>query len=214
MSDRERWIVYPLIFLTLGIALRNQFLPTRRFGALDLRAGEVAAQKIVCNDLEIREAGKCNQFQCGQFQFNDALGKHIRVLGLAENTQLRAGAVECRELQVVNADGKPVVLAGADKNTQCGAIQTMNPNGMPLVQLRSTETGGVVTSVGLGGNVVLAMGAEGQNIGIFAHFPRIGQVFPLTSPVPGPGGQQSPQSPSPTPSVPPPGGSPSGGKTP
>ena len=42
MTDRERWIIYPLVFLTLGIALRNQFLPTRRFGAMDLRAGELS----------------------------------------------------------------------------------------------------------------------------------------------------------------------------
>jgi hypothetical protein len=214
MSDRERWIVYPLVFLTLGIALRNQFLPTRRFGAVDLRAGEVAAQKIICNDLEIREEGKCNQLQCGKFLFDDALGKHLRVLGLAENMQLQAGAVECREFAVVNADGKPVVLAGADKNTQSGAIQTINRNGMPLVQIHSSETGGVVTAVGLGGNVVVAMGEEGQNIGVYAHFPRLGQTYPLTTPLPVPGIQKSPQSPSPTPGVPPPGGTQGGGKTP
>ena len=45
MTDRERWIVYPLVFLTLGIALRNQFLPTRQFGAVDLKAGEISAKK-------------------------------------------------------------------------------------------------------------------------------------------------------------------------
>jgi len=182
MSDRERWIVYPLVFLTLGIALRNQFLPTRQFGAVDLKAGELTAQKITCNELVIREYAQCNQLQCEQFQFNEALGKHIRTLGLAECAQLEAGEAECRAILVVNADGKPAILAGADKNTQSGVIQTMNSNGMPLVQIRATDSGGLITTVGLDGKVLVAMGEEGQNFGVFAHFPQIGHTLPLTSP--------------------------------
>ena len=182
MSDRERWIVYPLVFLTLGIALRNQFLPTRQFGAVDLKAGELTAQKITCNELVIREYAQCNQLQCEQFQFNEALGKHIRTLGLAECAQLKAGEAECRAILVVNADGKPAILAGADKNTQSGVIQTMNSNGMPLVQIRATDSGGLVTTVGHDGKILVAMGEEGQNIGVFAHFPQIGQTLPLTPP--------------------------------
>jgi hypothetical protein len=29
MSDRERWIVYPLLFLSLGVALHDKFLPSK-----------------------------------------------------------------------------------------------------------------------------------------------------------------------------------------
>ena len=32
------------------------------------------------------------------------------------------------------------------------------------------------------GKVLVAMGEEGQNIGVFAHFPQIGQTLPLTPP--------------------------------
>jgi len=182
MSDRERWIVYPLLFLTLGIALRNQFLPTRRFGAVDLRAGELSAQKIFCKDLVVLEKGECNQLQTDQFQFNEALGKHIRTVGLTECVQLKAGQAECQAMLIVNAEGKPVVMAGADKNSQAGVIQTMNTTGMPLVQIRATDSGGVVTTVGHGGKVLVAMGHEGQNFGVFAQFPQVGPPFPLTSP--------------------------------
>ena len=204
MSDRERWIVYPLLFLTLGIALRNQFLPTRRFGAVDLKAGEISAQKILCNDLVIMQKGECNQLQCEKLQFNESLGKHIVVVGLAECVQLKAGEAECRAMLVVNdqgkpvvlaasdkntrsgiiqtmnAQGKPVVLAASDKNSQSGVIQTMNSIGMPQVQIRSTDSGGVVTTVGHGGKVLVAMGHEGQNFGVFAQFPQVGPPFPLT----------------------------------
>jgi hypothetical protein len=175
MTDRERWIVYPLVFLTLGIALRNQFLPTRRFGAVDLQAGELSAQKITCNDLIVRQE-VCNQLQCEQLQFNEALGKHIRTLGLSECVQHRAV-----ESEIINTQGKPVVVIGADKNTQSGVIQTMNPKGMPLVQIRGTDSGGTVTTVGSGGKVLVEMGHEGQNFGVFAKLPQ-GQIVPLTLP--------------------------------
>ncbi len=225
MSDRERWIVYPLLFLTLGIALRNQFLPTRRFGALDLKAGELTAQKILCNDLVIYQKGECSQLQCNQFQFDEAFGKHISIAGLAECVGLKAGEAECRRVVVVDAEGRPVVLAGADKNTQAGVIQTMNANGMPLVQIRSTGTGGAVTTVGLGGKVLVEMGNEGQNFGVFAQFPQIGRTIPLTSPWQFPAATTAPkpsQTPGPItppqqgnqPAPPQQGTQPGGGKTP
>ena len=43
MSERERWIVYPLLFLTLGIALRD------KFGV----AKEVRAHRIICEELVV-----------------------------------------------------------------------------------------------------------------------------------------------------------------
>jgi hypothetical protein len=43
MSERERWIVYPLLLLTLGLALRD------KFGI----AKEVKAHRIVCEELVV-----------------------------------------------------------------------------------------------------------------------------------------------------------------
>ena len=172
MTDRERWIVYPLVFLTLGIALRNQFLPTRQFGAVDLRAGELRRKKIICNDLEVRQTGTCNQLQCEQFKFNEALGKHIRTLGLTECMQLKAGEAECGAMLIINAQGKKVVLAGSDKNNHSGVIQTMASNGLPLVQLRATDTGGAVTAVELGGKVVVEMARRHKISGSSPYCPK------------------------------------------
>ncbi len=240
MTDRERWIVYPLVFLTLGIALRNQFLPTRRFGAVDLRAGEVAAQKIICNDLVVQQREECSQLQCEQFKFNEALGKHISTLGLAECLQLKAVEAECRALFIADAEGRPVIVAGADKDSQCGIIQTMNRNGrpvfvagadkdsqsgiirtmnrngMPMVKVYSTETGGAISTVGLGGQVWVEMGQEGQNVGVFAKLPQIGQIVPLTSPWPvAPQARTPKPSQSPAPAAPQqPGNQPGDGNTP
>jgi hypothetical protein len=52
MSSRERWIVYPLLFLTLGIAIRDKFLPAKRLMVMNLMAGEVVSPRIHCHELD------------------------------------------------------------------------------------------------------------------------------------------------------------------
>ena len=44
MSTRERWIVYPLLFMTLGIALRDKIMPPAHLGNLGMQieAGTVS----------------------------------------------------------------------------------------------------------------------------------------------------------------------------
>jgi hypothetical protein len=39
MTSRERWIVYPLLFLTLGIAMRDKVIPPQHFVAQAVTAG-------------------------------------------------------------------------------------------------------------------------------------------------------------------------------
>ena len=136
----------------------------------------------MCDNLFVRQRGECNLLQCDQLQFNEALGNHVRAAGLGEFVQLKAGQAECHAMVVVDAEGKPVVLALADKNAEAGAFQLMRSNGSPLVQMRATDAGGLVTAIGHGGKVLVAMGSEGQNYGVFGQFPQIGPPFPLTSP--------------------------------
>jgi hypothetical protein len=176
MSTRERWIVYPLLFLTLGIAMRNQFFPTRRMGAVDFMAGEIKAQKIYCNNLEVIQDGKCNELQ-----FGSARGDRL-VTGYSQSMQLKAAEIECLKLAATDEQGKPVILMLEDKNTKTGVIQTMRSDGAPQVQIRSNPTGGIITAIGHLGQVLVAMGHEGQAFGVFAQFPQSGPPFPLTSP--------------------------------
>jgi hypothetical protein len=176
MSTHERWIVYPLLFLTLGIAMRNQFLPTRTFGAVDLKAGDVTAQKIICNNLVVLQDEKCNSLQ-----FGSARGDRL-IAGYAQSIQSKSAETECYKLAVTDEQGKPVIVMLEDKNTKTGVIQTMTSGGAPQVQIRSNTTGGIVTAIGHLGQVLVAMGHEGRNFGVFAQFPQVGPPFPLTSP--------------------------------
>ena len=43
MSDRERWVVYPLLFLALRLAMRNHVLPAK----------ELLAERVWCGALTV-----------------------------------------------------------------------------------------------------------------------------------------------------------------
>ena len=133
MSTRERWIVYPLLFLTLGIALRNKILPPTRFGGMEttLKAGEIDVRRI-----------RCGELQAGRAIFN----------------RLEAGRSECRELIVVGPAGRPAIIAYADPKTHNGAIETFSATGKPLVLLRSTDAGGLVVTLNPSGRFSGIMG--------------------------------------------------------
>lgn len=52
MSTRERWIVYPLLFLALGVALRDKIVPVHKI----VISQEIRARTIRCGELEAERA--------------------------------------------------------------------------------------------------------------------------------------------------------------
>ncbi|HMP07917.1 MAG TPA: hypothetical protein PJ982_16325 [Lacipirellulaceae bacterium] len=56
MSERERWIVYPLLFFALGASLRDKFL--QQVTTKDLQAQRLVAKQIACEELNIVDPGK------------------------------------------------------------------------------------------------------------------------------------------------------------
>jgi hypothetical protein len=51
MNERERWIVYPLLFFALGAALRDKFLQR-------VTTDELFAKHVVCDELSVRDPAK------------------------------------------------------------------------------------------------------------------------------------------------------------
>jgi hypothetical protein len=183
MSTRERWIVYPLLFLTLGIAMRNQFLPTKKFGAMDLKAADITAQTVHCNNIEVMQDGIVhNNLLAQDVEFKSAHGDAVHAK-YSESIQAKFAEADCRKFTVIDEQGKPVVGMAQNENTKAGVIQTMLPSGAPQVQIFSNATGGVVNTVGHLGQVHVTMGQEGELFGVFAQFPQSGRpAFPITSP--------------------------------
>jgi hypothetical protein len=51
MNERERWIVYPLLFFALGAALRDKFLQR-------VTTDELFAKHVICDELSVRDPAK------------------------------------------------------------------------------------------------------------------------------------------------------------
>jgi len=164
MTSRERWILYPLLFLTLGIAMRGTVWRQGRFDAGEIAADDIAAYREIT-------AGKIH---CRQ----------LVVTGPEGNEGVRMGMVPDRGgwLELCGKSGKKIVAAGADETGQSGVVETLNSEEVPQVQLWSNESGGVVRAVGPDKTTWLLMGYSGENYGVFVESSRLGRRMLLTLP--------------------------------
>ena len=134
MSTRERWIVYPLLFLALGAAVRDKMIAKIEIPPLVCDRLEVNGQSVcripclICDRLEVKGVVECGQSVCREL---------LVVKGVAE-----CGKSVCRELLVVGPNGRPVVAASFNpRAANAGTIETLSANGLPLVQLDSLRLG-------------------------------------------------------------------------
>jgi hypothetical protein len=119
MSTRERWVLYPLLFLTLGIVMRDKVMLPTHLGAMQFEAGEIATQRIRCNQLQVKEL-LCDRLESNQ--------------------------TECRAFLVRGPNGQPTVLAGTDAKTNAGVVETHSAKGIPQVRLYSNNNGGQIAT--------------------------------------------------------------------
>ena len=102
MSTRERWIVYPLLFLTLGIVMRDKFVPAARF-----EANELAAERIHCNQLRVDQVASAGglavqTIQCSELAVAGPNGRPTVIL--VTDPKNKGGAIE-----TLSATGAPLV---------------------------------------------------------------------------------------------------------
>lgn len=124
MSNRERWILYPLLVLALGASLRTQLFPA--FGNMRVRDFESGA--IRCSNLEVSESILIR-------------GEDKKVRVLISDASNRTG-----QIHILGEDGKSVVALGANKATGAGAIDVYNAEGQIRVKVTSLEDGGAIAT--------------------------------------------------------------------
>jgi hypothetical protein len=56
MTTRERWIVYPLLFLTLGLALRDKVIPPMQTRSFAVTSREVYTNTLRCGEIKADRA--------------------------------------------------------------------------------------------------------------------------------------------------------------
>jgi hypothetical protein len=91
MSTRERWIVYPILFLTLGIAMRDKVVPPK-----SLQARAITTPRLRCNELQVGQI-VCDQVrsrhsECQEFQVNGPNNQAVVKAGIDNNNH--AGVIE------------------------------------------------------------------------------------------------------------------------
>jgi len=118
MNERERWIIYPLLFFALGAALRDKF--TQQVTTDRLHAG-----KIYCEELEVIDSekpdrivaklssnppqrGNPNADRYGVFLLIDSEGKEL--CGVTNN-QLQVSRIACNAVTVLDPKNPNRALA-------------------------------------------------------------------------------------------------------
>jgi hypothetical protein len=89
MSTRERWIVYPLLFLTLGIALREKATYPHQFRAAEIAAQQIQCERllaggILCEQEQITQTARVRQIVCDSLVVNGPSGRPAIQLQSAE----------------------------------------------------------------------------------------------------------------------------------
>jgi hypothetical protein len=116
MSTRERWIVYPLLFLALGTAIKPKLTPPETRGP----ARPVTVLRV-------------DRVECGA----------LSVLGDDDKPRVVARAVEGGgQIHVADNQGRVVVAIRADAETRAGTVETRNENGSAQAAMMSSGTGG------------------------------------------------------------------------
>jgi hypothetical protein len=118
MNERERWIIYPLLFFALGAALRDKF--TQQVTTDLLHAGKIACEELVVYDSEKpdRPVAKLssnppqgnapNADRYGVFWLIDSEGKEL--CGVTNN-QLQVSRIACNAVTIIDPQNANRALA-------------------------------------------------------------------------------------------------------
>ena len=119
MNSRERWTVYPLLFLAIGLAVRAAALPAERFDTLAV--GVVEADQLVCREIVITgtdgtvlvHIGRVVGGGGGRIEIKDSAG--VDAIAIGTRPEGRDGGVERFDSQ-----GRPIdsEYARQDSNLQ------------------------------------------------------------------------------------------------
>ncbi|MFN7811119.1 MAG: hypothetical protein ACK5SI_00460 [Planctomycetia bacterium] len=107
MNNRERWTVYPLLFLAIGLAVRAGIADRDPFDAL--RGARLEADQIFCREivvtgsdgLPIVHVGRVRDGGGGRIEIRDAKG--VDVIGIGTLPGDRNGGID-----FFDADGRPL----------------------------------------------------------------------------------------------------------
>lgn len=188
MTDRERWTVYPLLFLALALTLRDRIFPP---GPSSLVARELTiVDEQDRPSILMRGAGQDGSSPT--IEIRNSRGNPAWVVSVGgrdgigiENT----GSVICRDVRVLGADGKArvvhgvsadgqgagrtewfdaaqnLVLAAGGSDTEGGAVSSFRPGNVPQFSFGSNPHGSVVIVRDVNGRPYFVLMGDDQGEG-------------------------------------------------
>jgi len=192
MTSRERWTVYPLILLALGVAVRDKFWPASMVRARSLVVESLQAKEVAIPGRLVCVEASAQKMTSAELKAQQVLADHMQAVGMTlagpdgvVRACLLAELAHGGQLVLYNREGKPVLLLGVEPASGGGILEITSVEGNPLVQLRSVAGNGVVSAINREGTAACVLGSDGQTAGLFLELPKAQKVLPLrTAPTP------------------------------
>jgi hypothetical protein len=111
MTSRERWTIYPLLFLALGLAFRAVALPFDKAAVQRIEAGTIICGEIVLaadDGTKLVHIGRVKGAGGGRIEIFD--GKGTDAIAIGTTADAAGGAIE-----FFDAAGKPAGRVGGDE---------------------------------------------------------------------------------------------------
>lgn len=179
MSNRERWVIYPLLFLALGFALKPKFVPPEKF----------KCRLIECDELIVgRNLVAVGKFQAARIDTgvlhvsrSAQIDQSLTVRSIKSTTAI-SSVTQTKTLDIVGDDGKrrlsmgtpvrkvPQGTAADEKTTtvDTGRIEIYDKDQNRILVLGSTADGK--------SGLVLAANSNGQEHAVLRASPDGGQL--------------------------------------
>jgi hypothetical protein len=127
MTERERWIVYPLLLFALGAALRDKFTHS-------IRTDELRAGRIQCEELEVLNVLSANSVQSQSVTVFDPKNPS-RPLALLTSTEVRGqrgSGKRLGSLLLTDSEGRELFGLADDqiktRHIVCEGVAVMDPD--------------------------------------------------------------------------------------
>ena len=153
MSDRERWIIYPLLFFALMLAAKDQITL--------VKPTTDAPQNLVCGRLIANTIDCLGSVKSRAFEAIDSDGRLL--------VKISDDVTDGRIAEFYSQGGEPLVAIGTDQTGQAGVIETKHGSRVVMVRLTANEFGGVVEALHRDGHLLVQLAGSDQGGKVATH---------------------------------------------